>query len=94
MGPWVFGIHPSLNPFRLPLFFASVPREVLGVIDLLKRFLFFSSFINSFASPRNRLLFDAKVLLIGSPSGDGKTHMGPVLGGGRFFTLGFDPTNH
>ena len=69
MGPWVFGIHPSLNPFRLPLFFASVPRVVQGGRWSFNKeiFYFYLSLINSFASPRIRLLFDSKVLVIGHP---------------------------
>ena len=47
-------------------------------------------FINSFASPRDRVLFDAKVLLVGSPSGDGQPQVGRLLRGG-VFALGFDP---
>ena len=90
---WVFGIHPSLYPFRLPLFFASVPRVVQGGRWSFNKeiFYFYLSLINSFASPRNRLLFDSKVLVIGSPSGDGKSHIGPILREGGFnCTLGYD----
>ena len=56
--------------------------------DGLLNFLFLF-FINSLASPHNRVLFDTKVLLVGSPSGV----KGPrwVLFSGGVLALGFDP---